>query len=509
MISISFRYIGIVPLAFTLLLLSYTQNAKAEAGVQASVGAYNYLTMAFVLLRQGVNPEDIRREVLDNVDYAAMNPSVQTLYRKLFQLTNAVIDGNKKIGTPSSSKTRVDMASATKSASDISKLFGKFAVGDYAGAAVSLFSLLSSSSSTSNSVVSSTVLKRHRDAISNLEFEISLARNALAKKLDIPVEKFVRTRDVEDYLDAKVSAGTSDAYFAKLSKLFAKSPSFYPVAWELAMQANQSHKDSDADFYAKAVISAVPRILIKNKARADAYAILGFSKYQAHAYSGAEEYFKAALKDQPYHQAAWTGLTSVAIATNKVAEAKQRLEDWRRRDQGNAFPRLLFAYIRQHEGASTDEVFSLIKQAVDLGFTDIPLIRRVFSNTPVSNTPEFEQLLGIKLHYAVKWNALFPDQLRITNTSPFDLSSVKFSVYYLEKPTSQQSGWSYLPSAKGMTVKYWPANQPVTINAYNSTKLRLKALRIELHADQGSLTHSIQVRNGHFSTPVVTHDDAP
>lgn len=481
-------------------------NASQNDGKNETIGAYNHLTLCFALVRNGLQIQSIRRDILGNVKLASLSPELQQLYRSLLQICDKALAQKEKIEqTENLLKEQREQAQIQENSEMISSLIATYATGNPAA----LLSLIFSDGPNDSGQIQATenTIQAMKSAIaqevSNFEFELSLERSKLIQSKGTLSKQLITTAQVDEYLDLDSDKSKPEAYISSLELLFQRNPALYFVGYELGRSAFSKGRFKNAQKYFEATVKNTPSILHRNPIRVDAYCFIGDILARDKEYEKAlSQYSKALDEDEGNAH----GLRSKLFALyylKRYAESRRICDRYLRIKPDDASNRYNHACLLALTDADQSFILEELKRAFNSGFTDIRHAKSDPDLVSVHELRQFKKLVEMKIEYGVTWNILNADVLLLTNRSEFDWTNVTVDVKYLE---NDSLGWKTI-SEQPEARKYWlRKDETLSINAFQSTMGFLKSVEVNINTNQGSKKILFQNNNGQLQSSHVKMD---
>jgi len=484
--------------AILLLASFYNSLPSSPTQIQKStdeiIGAYNHLTLCFALVRNILDVESVRRDILSNVNFASLPIEVQELYKSLLKICDKASSQRQKITHLESSVEEMKrQADAEQTKQVISVLLSKAV-----GPGVILPLIFSGDPSESQQI------KAARDEIqelkamiaqevSDFEFQLSLKRSKLSQISNIEQRRFITTADVEEYLELKFDENAPEEYNSSLTLLYQRSPMLYFVAYELGRFAISQRQLANAQQYFVSSVENTPAVLKYNPIRVDARCFLGDILVQQPDHLEAIEQYSKALEEDGGSVHALGGKALALHLIGRYAEAKPFYENCLRIQPDNSTTRYNYVCLLALVGTDHSVVFEELKRAFNSGFTEIVHAKSDPDLMSLHESDRFKELVQMKIGYGVNWNALTPDVFHISNLSEFDWTNVVIKVNFLE---NDSRGWKTIIGDSGVRKERLSRSESFSLNAFDSTQNFLISVQLDIRADQGSMNVVFQNNSG-------------
>lgn len=471
-------------------------NTNQLDGSDEIIGAYNHLTLCFALVRNGLQIESIRRDILGNVKLASLSPELQQLYRSLLQICDKALAQQEKVAQAESSLNEQEkQAEMQRDSEMISSLISSYATGSPAALLALIFSDVPNDSEQMQAAkdMIRTMKTAIAHEVSDFEFQLSLERSKLIQNKSAQSKQLITTAQVDEYLDLESNQNQPEAYNTSLELIFQRNPAMYFVAYELGRSAFSKGQFTNARKYFEATVKNTPTILNRNLIRVDAYCFIGDIHVHGKEYEEALIQYSKALEEDEGSAHGLRGKFFALYHLKKYAEARHMCERYLRIKPNDATNRYNHACLLALTNAEHNFVLEELKRAFNSGFTDIRHAKSDPDLASVSETKRFKKLLEMKIDYGVTWNIINADVILLTNRSEFDLTNVIINARYLE---TYSQDWKSIIEQSGFKRVRLRKDETLSINAFNSTKDFLKSVELTIHTNQGSKKALFQNNNG-------------
>ena len=471
-------------------------NASQSDNTNETVGAYNHLTLSFALVRNGLQIQSIRRDILGNVKLASLSPELQQLYRSLLQICDtALIQQEKVTQVESSLSKQKEQVEMQQNSEMISSLITSYTTGNPAALLALIFSDLPSDSEQMQTAVNTIQAMKTAIAqeVSDFEFQLSLEISELIQNKSALSKQLITTAQVDEYLDLESNRNRPDVYISSLELLFQRYPALYFVAYELGRNAFSNGRFTNAQQYFESTVKNTPSILNRNPIRVDAYCFIGDILVEGKEYKKALNQYSKALEEDEGSTHSLRGKFFALYHIRRYAEARRMCERYLRIKPDDANNRYNHACLLALTDAERNLVLEELKRAFNSGFTDIRHAKSDPDLASVRDTKQFRELLEMKFDYDVTWNIINADVILLTNRSEFDWTNVTVTVRYLE---NDSLGWKSIIEQPGVKKYRLRRYETLSINAFQSTMVFLKSVELNINTDQGSMRVLFQNNNG-------------
>ncbi len=459
------------------------------------IGAYNHLTICFALVRNILQVEFVRRNILGNVNLASLPMETQNSYKSLLQICDKALAQKGKIANLESS---VEVMAREAEAEQTTQVLSSLLSTSLGNPGVLLSLIFSGESGDSQQMkVANTRIQELKamivQEVSDFEFQLSLARSKLSQANNIEQERFITTSDMDEYLEMQLDENAPEKYFSSLNLLYERRPAMYFVAYELGSFAIQQGRLSNAQRYFDSTVENTPTILNYNPLRVDARCFLGDILVQQTQYLDAIELYSIALKEDRGSVHALSGKALALHSLKRYTEAKPLYEAGLRIQPNDPTMHYNYACLLALLGIDQNVVLDELKRAFNSGFSDISHAKSDSDLAPVREAERFKELTQMRFVYEVDWNMFTPDILLIANQSEFNLTNVIIRVNYLQ---NDSQGWKTIIRHSGTRKQRLKRGETISLEAFNSTQSSLLSVELIIETEQGSIRVILQNNSG-------------
>jgi hypothetical protein len=401
--------------------------------------AFNYLTMRLRVLKRGSAAEELKSEIVNQIEFSALSPRAVDLLRRTMMLCDRAVAGQAKAafevaGIEENERKTNAHSSAALTTTLLSA--GTFGIG-------SLLPLLSALDSGGDSKSKKDALRAQSTAelgadISTLEFDLATWRGEIQASGSLEPREFVTPADYDQFLKS-VALPTEDARIAGITAALESSPRLQPAALYLATNAWEKHEYASCSRYADQVIATAPRILRRDALRAYAFALKAHIALANKDYSGTVTNADLGLADAPAQPHLMCAKAYGLMGGGAHADALPLLEKAAVLSPDDGGIRYNLSCCQAVAKKDADAALASFRDSLAKGFSnveharadaDLSLLRERFPD-------EFTNLTTLRLKVELVEGLLTAGHLVITNASSFPVEQLNVRFEFSATPAAR------------------------------------------------------------------------
>jgi tetratricopeptide (TPR) repeat protein len=458
-----------------------------SAGVaQREADVYNYVSTRLRVLKRGAAVEDLKNELVNEIDFGTISPRSVNLLKRFVVLCDQAIANQASV------KQQLAATDAQESRAETGALAATGTALMIEGtaplvAALSRLQPLSEADSKRNELLAKTSASLSAE-ISAMELDLAVLRSQVQADGHLPAAEFVNPADCDQFLEAAAKTVEADR-IAGVSAALERSPRLQPAALHLAIHFFRAKSFPRCVEYADQVIDQAPRILRRDALRAQAYLFKAVAADAEDDYQAALKHAEEGLKDDPANPSLLYMKAKGAVRRGDYDSGLPLFEKLTLLQPRNpvVFYNLAccLAVARKDAVAAMDK----FKQALDLGFTGIEQARRDSDLAIVREKypAEFQLWTTLRLGFEVDWHTLSPHSVIIWNESKFPLVDVHISLTVLAHDSAHGTNRSAKIAREVILPFLAPDAKQVFPGLMDTSPKQLVSLHIQAEGSQGRL----------------------
>jgi len=450
--------------------------AEAVLAAQRDADAHNYIAMRLRLVKRGAAVEEIKSEIVNQIDFGTLTPRSVELLRRMMTLCDKCIANQVGLGAQLALVDQQQKQEDAKSTSGVAKLI-------FAGTTGNLMSALSALSDLDQgSGAASTRVKLQAQSaadlgaeVSAMEFDLAVIRSQVQAEGHLDASEFVTPADYDTFLAA--AKGSSEKnQVAAVAKALEGSPRLEPAALNLAAYFFAAGEGANCIRYADMVIATAPRILRRDSLRGQAHAYKAYLALQRKEYPTAVTEAEAGIQDDPSSAVLIRARATGLVLSGDYPNGLPLFEKLALLMPDDSTVHYNLACCRAVAAKDAEGALKSLREALAKGFSDVAHARvdQDLALIRATHANEFETLTTMRLKVRLQPDrSLFggPDILEVTNESAFPLLGVEIALTFAELPQSKRT----------------PAPSPIT----RSVKIpRLDPGKVLTSKDLGQMLHT-------------------
>jgi tetratricopeptide (TPR) repeat protein len=463
-------------------------TAKREADV------YNYVTARLRLLKRGKAVEELKSEIVDQIDFGAIPPRSVEVLRRVMVLCDKAITAQVNL------KQQLAALDAQASQSDKEAVV---AVGAalWTGGGAPIVSALchlpeaSAVAAKKDALLGQSAASLGAD-ISTMELDLAIFRSQVQADGGLAPTEFINPADYDQFLEAAAKSQESDR-IAGVSAALERSPRMQPAALHLAIHFFQAKDASRCVQCADQVIEGAPKILRRDALRAQAYLFKAWAANAKHDYTAAHDFSELGLKDDPGSpHLLLLDAEAVTLSGNYEAGLPMFEKLTLLLPQNpTVFYDLACCYAIVRKDA--DAALSNLKLALDRGFSDIEHVKKDadFALLRDRRRVEFQSLTTLSLSLEMEWNAFGSDVVIVANESKFTIEKVKLTLTFTGAPSADRSRKPWSMERTVEIASLAPGKRQRFGSLIDTTRDMLGSIHVVAEGSQGRFESTFQARD--------------
>lgn len=480
---------GILLTATSAILLSLSVgNTLAKGDDKAAVESLNHLTYHFALLKEGFNPQDVKKTMSDRLVLKRVPQSFIPLYKTFFKLTDELGENFRRINNERDRISRQNTPKLSEQVNSTISLGSKIMAASADPTGMSglslLASLLGQADDNQNITESETLAAyqaQNNQLLTDYEFELRMSQQFVP---DIVTDAHILTvTDAREFIGLQ-RQNDKQAY-SELLKLRTRSQLLTQLVIAIA-HYELAQKDYDSAVNnLEFALSTLPGILNNQETEADIFEkIILASIANKNNGESIEKYGGLLLQLEPVNPIGLFVLGIQMLGENDPKSGKALLTKSNHYNEN--IPFIAAINTRVICGiAVDDDCVVAIEKAEALGITDYSEVfsKEVKAKLKQNEAETFHRIFGLRYKLVMDWHIINPDQLLITNITNYKWTGVVAGNTY-----NEFGGKTFRPFEN-----YWYSfgdllpGQTLTLKVANSTKKALQQLTIELWTEQGNV----------------------
>lgn len=484
-------------------LISMQCSFAGAVDIKTTVDAYNHLTVSMGFLRHGYNAQFIRDDILGNVDLSGVSSDVQAIYKKVLFIADKVI--KQKAQTQALEARQKDQQAKQQDVALLNMFLTIYSGG------LTLPLLLDTASSLDaqkqkHAQQDSNITHIDTQEFSELEFDLSVARENISKSNNIDHDQFITTKAFEEYFKIETASNYNSAT-QELVRLVGRYPALYFAQYKIGYRYALKKDWPKASQHLAYAVQYAPSVLHRSSIRVEALSELGSVMLKLDKSIQAKGLFNQALSEDSTHLPSLVRLADYHIdEENKVLPA-DLLEKALRIDANHGEALYTLARYGALKGKSHEQIEAVLKKSLLKGFSDIARIKKDELITKSVSKEFLETLNNIHPNIQVKWRMGTPDQLIITNSDIFHWDNVKVYIVYRKKSSANKGRTPISLNKDGQYVKRIPMNGREIFDAFKSTRYTLDDVALKVITDQGIANMHLINRKGDLVPINTSYED--
>ena len=447
---------------------------------QRLIDACNYLAIRLRLLKTGAALEELKTEIVSQIDFTGLPREFQGLFQETIRICDdatrrqhAVLEASAVLGRE-----------RDEAAGMLTGIGTSLVTGNPLSAALAAFSALGSEPSAAEEDLAA----RQQQAvielgaeISELELKLSILRG---RAESIPKEAFVTAEDYDLFLQSARQSAAEDR-IAGVQRALLRSPELQPAALYLALYYAQTGDYEQAVSYAARTIETSPVILRRDGLKARAYLAKAYVALMTEDPDDAAEMAELGLDEDESDPALKFVLAYSHMVRGQHEKALPLLREAIVLAPRNPTYRYNLACCHAL-GGDLDKALSSFEMAIDHGFEQIGHAREDpdLELLRTEGAERFEDLVALKIRPKMNWNALVGDDLHLVNDGRFALVDVAVELEFLIR--SGSSNQVVKPAREIRIERLSPGEEFVIKGAVKTTQTAFRGMRLYLSGSQGS-----------------------
>lgn len=485
-----------------LLLLAFASPTLAPMPAQGSEAAqvagpevaqreadvHNYLAMRLRLLKRGAATEELKAEIVNQIDFATISPRSLDLLRRLLALCDRAIANHAKLSSQVAA-----IENAAKKADDKAAVGVGGALIGLASGGVTLPALLAllpelgdgdAIGAQKGQLLAQNAAEFGAD-ISTMEFDLAVLRSQIQSGCDLPASAFVGPSDYDQFLTASNAKEEKDR-IAGVAAALERSPRLQPAALYLAAHFYTRDDHASCTKFADRAIQTAPSILRRDTLRAQAYVYKAELARRLGDYKATIASADLGLEDDPANVSLlW--LRGVGLAfTGKYADALPIFEKLVLLAPQSPDVHYNLACCQSVASKDAEAALNSLRAAMAYGFGDIAQAKSDADLALVREQRKvaFDNLVAVHLSFAMGWNLFDPDDLLVTNESSFPLR--KLDLVIVTRGVSAATPPKEWTAEHKATIEELASGSQMRIpGVVNTTREAFRELRVRAEGPQG------------------------
>jgi tetratricopeptide (TPR) repeat protein len=485
-----------------VLLVSWSYCIADTTDTKTTIDAYNHLTVSLGFLRHGYNAQLIRDDILGNVNLSSVSSDIKDIYKKVLSIADKLIKQKKE---STELKARQDEKIARQQSTELLDLAIMLFGGTYTlPLLLDKVDNLDEQNKTYSQLYND-ITSFDAQEISEIEFDLSVAREGISKNNNVDRNRFITTKAFEEYYLIKTSSNNTATH--ELVKLVSRYPALYFTQYEIGHRYAQKKDWRNASHHLNFAIDYTPTVLHRSPIRVQSLSELGAVMLKLEDPNEAKRLIKQALKEDPSHLPSLVHLANYHIEKGNRDISADLLEKAYRINANDSDAIYTLARYGAISGKSSYQIEYMIKKALTNGFCDIKRIREdklIISSVTNSFS---DTLNNIHPKISVEWTMGIPDKLIITNTDIYNWENVTVYIAYRKRGSSEKSKTLTTLNKDGLYVKSIPINGSETFDAFRSTRYTLDDVVLNIVTDQGIANIHLVNRKGKLIPTKTSYKD--
>lgn len=393
---------------------------------------HNYLVMRLRLLKRGAAIEDLKGEVVNQIDFSTLTPRSIELLRRLLTLSDREIANQAKLGAELTDLSQKSAEAASKQTNEIG---GAAITSLSTGSALPFVLALLATPDTSGEfaakreqLLAGSAAELGSD-VSMMEFDLAILRSQLQSAASLAPTDFVCPGDYEQFLNAS-AAKEEDERVAGVAAALERSPKLQPASLYLAAHFYEKGDGPNCVRYSDKAIETAPGILRRDSLRAQARIYKADLKRLLGDHKGAIAEAELGLKDDPAQVTLlWIKAIGLAFSGDHAA-ALPLFEKLGLLAPRNANVHYNLACCQAVAGKDVEAALGSLRTACAVGFTDIAHAKRDVDLDLLRKERRvaFDKLTSVRLSPAMDWQLLDADDVIVTNDSAFGVVDYEVTI---------------------------------------------------------------------------------
>lgn len=495
-IEILLRLIGVS-------LISMQCSFANATDTKNTVDAYNHLTVSMGFLRHGYNAQLIRDDILGNVNLSGVSSDVQAIYKRVLSVADRVI--KLKAQSQALEARQKDQQAKQQNTTLLNMFLTMYSGGT---SLPLLLDTVSSLDAQKQKLAQQNNHITHIDTqeFSEIEFDLSVARENISKSNKIDHDQFITTKAFEEYFKNETASNTNSTT-QELVKLVGRYPALYFVQYKIGHRYAKNNDWPKASQHLTLAVQYAPSVLHRSSIRVNSLSELGSVMLKLDKSIEAKGLFNQALNEDPTHIPSLIRLADYHIEKGNTKLAAGLLEKALRIDEHHGEAIYTLARYGALTGKSHEQIEAKVKQSLNNGFSDIARIKKDALITRSVSTEFLDTLKNLHPKIKVKWRMGTPDKLIITNTDIFHWDNVKVYIAYRKKSSTNKERTPISLNKDGLYVKRIPMKGSEIFDAFKSTRYTLDDVALKIVTDQGIANMYLVNRKGELIPINTSYED--
>ena len=370
--------------------------------------------------------DKVRKELVDNIDTAGLQPETMSLLRQLIMICD---EAERTLGTMGNIK--VDSAAETRSL--WWKNLGTYGATSVATsdplpllqAAAAIVGGREKAKEEKNRKLESET-QNHRGRLTNFLFELNIRRSSAKAALGVAEDEFL-TKETYDALQHGLQDQNPRTRLATLRKCVGRCPTFREGLYYLAAAYHAMNQFNEAEQCLVTLTSRKSTLLRCDGLLGGAYDILSEYSLRRGDYSNAVQLASQALLNQPDRGSAYNHLSLAFMGLRDAPAAARNLDRALWLEPANGAYLWTAAQLAVVGYSNQDAALTFLQAAVVNGFSDFAAIYACEALRELVASPRGQDILKPRL-MATCSKTLLNQQFSITNLAAYTLTNVTFTL---------------------------------------------------------------------------------
>lgn len=419
------------------------EPADAVGAAQREADVHNFVAMRLRLIKRGAAVEEIKSEIVNQIDFGTLTPRSVEFLRRTMALCDKVITSQAAVSAQIAATDLQQKQEDKQAASGLAKLF---LAGTGAGLPALLSAITDLDGGGAAGAARAKILAQSAAStgaeISTMEFDLAILRSQVQSDGNLPASEFVTSADYDTFLAAS-KVPTENDRVAAIAKALEGSPRLEPAALHLAAYFYEAKDTPNCLRYADAVIAAAPRIFRRDPIRAQARAYKAYLALQRRDFPAAVAEADAGIQDDPSSPVLIKAKAEGLCLSGDHHASLPLFEKLALLLPGDGSIRYNLACCQAVASKDVDAALLSLQTALKCGFTDIAhamqdvdlgLLRE-------KKADDFQALTQVRVALHLRPSRDFlstSDVLTITNESAFTLLELDLNLTYVGTRESKQ-----------------------------------------------------------------------